>query len=75
MRYRGENLVENSVNEGCRGWNLEDIAGDSLSNGTKIHSGITCPQYTVDLLGCMIRASGVVSASKLQTHGTYRCAL
>jgi hypothetical protein len=30
MRYRGENLVENSVNEGCRGWDLEDIAGDSL---------------------------------------------
>jgi hypothetical protein len=30
MRYRGENLVENSVNEGCRGWNLKDIAGDSL---------------------------------------------
>jgi hypothetical protein len=32
MRYRGENLVENSVNEGCRGWDLEDIAGDSLSS-------------------------------------------
>jgi hypothetical protein len=30
MRYRGENLIENSVNEGCRGWDLEDIAGDSL---------------------------------------------
>jgi hypothetical protein len=30
MRYRGENFVENSVNEGCRGWNLKDIAGDSL---------------------------------------------
>jgi hypothetical protein len=30
IRYRGENLVENSVNEGCRGWDLEDIAGDSL---------------------------------------------
>jgi hypothetical protein len=30
MRYRGENLVENSVNEGCRGWDLEDMAGDSL---------------------------------------------
>jgi hypothetical protein len=30
MRYRGENLVENSVNKGCRGWDLEDIAGDSL---------------------------------------------
>jgi hypothetical protein len=30
MRYRGENLVENSVNEECRGWDLEDIAGDSL---------------------------------------------
>jgi hypothetical protein len=30
MRYRGENFVENSVNEGCRGWNLENIAGDSL---------------------------------------------
>jgi hypothetical protein len=24
-------LVENSVNEGCRGWDLEDIAGDSLT--------------------------------------------
>jgi hypothetical protein len=31
MRYRGENLVENYVNEGCRGWDLEDIAGDSLT--------------------------------------------
>jgi hypothetical protein len=31
MRYRGENLVENSVNEGRRGWDLEDIAGDSLN--------------------------------------------
>jgi hypothetical protein len=31
MRYRAENLVENSVNEGCRGWDLEDIAGDSLN--------------------------------------------
>jgi hypothetical protein len=30
MRYRGENLVENSVNEGCRGWDLDDIAGDSV---------------------------------------------
>jgi hypothetical protein len=30
MRYRRENFVENSVNEGCRGWNLKDIAGDSL---------------------------------------------
>jgi hypothetical protein len=29
MKYRGENLVENSVNERCRGWDLEDIAGDS----------------------------------------------
>jgi hypothetical protein len=31
MKYRGENLVENSVNEECRGWDLENIAGDSLS--------------------------------------------
>jgi hypothetical protein len=31
MRYRGDNFVENSVNEGCRGWDLKDIAGDSLS--------------------------------------------
>jgi hypothetical protein len=31
MRYREENLVENSVNEGRRGWDLEDIAGDSLT--------------------------------------------
>jgi hypothetical protein len=36
MRYRGENLVENSVNEGCRGWDLEDIAGDSLSAETTV---------------------------------------
>jgi hypothetical protein len=37
MRYRGENLVENSVNEGCRGWDLEDIAGDSL-RPVSVHS-------------------------------------
>jgi hypothetical protein len=30
MKYRGENLVENSVNKGCRGWDLEDMGGDSL---------------------------------------------
>jgi hypothetical protein len=37
MRYRGENLVENSVNEGCRGWDLEDIAGDSLRRDQESH--------------------------------------
>jgi hypothetical protein len=31
MRYRGENFVENSVNERYREWDLEDIAGDNLS--------------------------------------------
>jgi hypothetical protein len=36
MKYRGENLVENSVNKGCRGWDLEDMGGDSLRPG-KIH--------------------------------------
>jgi hypothetical protein len=35
MRYRGENLVENSVNEECRGWNSEDIAGDSMIPETR----------------------------------------
>jgi hypothetical protein len=44
MRYRGENLVENSVNEGCRGWDLEDIAGDSCAAGST-----TCPRHLKDL--------------------------
>jgi hypothetical protein len=35
MRYRGKNLVENSINEGCRGWDLEDIAGNSLTEREK----------------------------------------
>jgi hypothetical protein len=54
MRYRGENLVENSVNEGCRGWDLEDIAEDSLKAALvrsqtvpSIHgvANQTCPKY------------------------------
>jgi hypothetical protein len=36
MRYRGENLIENSVNEECRRWDLEDIAGDSLRVKTEV---------------------------------------
>jgi hypothetical protein len=56
MRYRGENLVENSVNEGCRGWDLEDIAGDSL-----IPSYIACHDSLdplFQILGIWIHGSG-----------------